>query len=326
MADDVIEKSVASERRRILAMLKRYETMFAQQFYRFVQTVTSEDRLREVRLLLQAQNFDAALAIVDSEVIQMANIIPRIFARVGQEEVAHIASVLAAASTGVAIAFDVADTAAAALMAANRLEFIREFTRRQREVTREALKEGLTTGQGIVEMVSNFRQSIGLTSNQMAAVRNYRRLLSDTSAEALTRALRDRRFDGSVQRAIDDNDVLSREQINRMVEAYRRRSIQARGETIARTEVLRTTARARDEALRQSIEQTGTSPGDVVREWISTDDDRVRDTHREMNGQRRGLNQAFDSPSGAKLMRPGDPTAPPEEIINCRCALLHVFN
>jgi hypothetical protein len=44
-----------------------------------------------------------------------------------------------------------------------------------------------------------------------------------------------------------------------------------------------------------------------------------------MDGQERGLNEPFDSPSGAQLMYPGDPDAPAEEVINCRCAVLISF-
>lgn len=63
----------------------------------------------------------------------------------------------------------------------------------------------------------------------------------------------------------------------------------------------------------------------IEKEWIATDDDRVRDTHEELDGQRVvGLNTPFVSPSGARMLFPHDASlgAPPGELINCRCSVL----
>lgn len=55
--------------------------------------------------------------------------------------------------------------------------------------------------------------------------------------------------------------------------------------------------------------------------WRTVGDNNVRHTHKAMDGQIRYGNEPFDSPSGARLRFPGDPTAPPGERINCRCWL-----
>lgn len=55
--------------------------------------------------------------------------------------------------------------------------------------------------------------------------------------------------------------------------------------------------------------------------WVSMKDNRVRHTHRVMNGQRVGMQDSFTSPTGVRLEFPGDPSAPIEEIANCRCAI-----
>lgn len=57
--------------------------------------------------------------------------------------------------------------------------------------------------------------------------------------------------------------------------------------------------------------------------WLSTDDDRTRETHRIADGQRVPLGSPFIV-GGAELMFPGDPTGPPQECIQCRCSLLLV--
>jgi uncharacterized protein with gpF-like domain len=150
---------------------------------------------------------------------------------------------------------------------------------------------------------------------------NYRRLLREGSREALTRDLRDRRFDTTVSSAASSGEPLADSQIDRMVDRYRARSLQYRAEVIARTESVRVSSIARQEAFRQTLQQANLDEGVVVRTWMATLDERVRDSHRAMHGQKRGLAEAFESPSGASLMFPGDPSAPAEEVINCRCVL-----
>lgn len=55
--------------------------------------------------------------------------------------------------------------------------------------------------------------------------------------------------------------------------------------------------------------------------WMSRRDNRVRMTHRALDGQSVPLGSPFLSPSGAKLRFPHDPRAPIAETANCRCWL-----
>ena len=55
------------------------------------------------------------------------------------------------------------------------------------------------------------------------------------------------------------------------------------------------------------------------REWLAALDDRTRDDHREAHGQERDLDEPFDV-GGEALDFPGDPSASPEQIVNCRCS------
>lgn len=84
---------------------------------------------------------------------------------------------------------------------------------------------------------------------------------------------------------------------------------------IARTETHAAAAFASDAAA----ESTGL---ELEREWIAADDARTRETHAAADGQRRGMREEFEV-GGALLMRPGDPSGPPEETISCRCQLLY---
>jgi HK97 family phage portal protein len=89
----------------------------------------------------------------------------------------------------------------------------------------------------------------------------------------------------------------------------------ARARKIAQTE----TNKALNFGLIDSWEQTG----EVDRKmWSSSGDGDVRVTHAEADGQVVGMKEKFEV-GGAALLHPGDTSsgAPPEEVINCRCAM-----
>jgi len=90
-----------------------------------------------------------------------------------------------------------------------------------------------------------------------------------------------------------------------------------RARMIARTEIISVTNAGTKEAYRQS---------GVVKEkeWLSSRDNRVRETHAAADGQQVALDKAF-SVGGTSLDYPGDPNAPPQERINCRCTMLAVL-
>jgi SPP1 gp7 family putative phage head morphogenesis protein len=87
-----------------------------------------------------------------------------------------------------------------------------------------------------------------------------------------------------------------------------------RAKTIARTETMG--------ALNQAAQTYAENlpAGRVGRkEWLAHHDERTRHTHRIADGQQVPIHQPYHV--GMSLMMfPGDPTAPPDEVINCRCA------
>ena len=78
---------------------------------------------------------------------------------------------------------------------------------------------------------------------------------------------------------------------------------------VARTEM----AEAAGYGQRESARQSGVVKYKV---WITSRDDRVRDSHASLDGQKRTL----DEPYSNGLMYPGDASGKAEEVINCRCA------
>lgn len=311
--------TLSEELDRLDALLARQEASIRAAFEEYVRDMKSPGMVKEIADLLQRGDIEEALRVLDSYIARMGSVIPGVFTSAATAEASALAAMFANLKPRVAISFSAGDAMASALMRDAALSFIREFTDSQRQSARFALVESLARGAGPLEAAAAFRQSIGLTERQFRSVQRYRGLLEGLSRQALDVSLRDRRFDGVVNRAIDKDRPLTPEQIDRMVEAYTRRKIVSRARTIARTEGVRVTAEARDEAFRQMMEQTGLDPALVDEIWNSTRDNRTRETHREMNLQVVPYGQPFVSPSGARLRYPGDPNAPSDEVINCRC-------
>ena len=62
----------------------------------------------------------------------------------------------------------------------------------------------------------------------------------------------------------------------------------------------------------------------VKKKWMATLDKRTRDSHRDLDGQIRDVDEPFDSPLG-KIKFPGDPEAAPGNVYNCRCTLVYEY-
>lgn len=306
---------------RLTGLLALLEGRIRRAFKGFVSRLRSPAAAKRVADLLERGDIEGALGLVDAEAQGVGAAISRAFYAAGEAE-ARTASMGLGASVG--IGFDPGNARAADLMAQNTLSAVREITTAQRQAIRAALVEALQTGASPKAAAKVFQSAIGLTERQVGQVANYRRLLESQSAEALDRALRDRRFDATVQTAVTSGQPLKTEQVDRMVERYADRMRAYRAETIARTEGVRAVSLGRQEAMAQTMQWAGLTDDQVEKTWRATLDTRTRETHAHLNGQSvAGLGRPFRSLSGAQLRYPGDPSAPIAETANCRCALVY---
>lgn len=312
----------ASERERLEAVLSKQTNRIKQALGTYLSDARSDYSLREVRGLLESRNIQGIMNLVNEHVIALGNVIPQAFVDAASMEAKTVVSGLRAANARVAISFDHADPRASSIMRNSRLQFVQQFSDSQRSSVRAALADAFENGEGPREAARAFRGAIGLTQNQWEAVENYRTLLENNSRAALSRELRDRRFDSTIASAIEDGTILEDSQIDRMTDRYRDTMINYRAENISRTEALRVTSQARQEATRQIMAQADIPDDRIRRTWIATRDKRTRDSHADMNGQSViGNDTPFISGLGNEILYPGDPAAPPEDSINCRCQI-----
>lgn len=83
----------------------------------------------------------------------------------------------------------------------------------------------------------------------------------------------------------------------------------------------RTITTAAENKGRQDSFEKAQSDGVIIdREWISTHDERTRAWHAELNGVRVGIDEPWENEYG-EIMYPGDPSADPANVYNCRCSI-----
>lgn len=281
-----------------------------------------------------------AAKVIAAEAIRYTDALEAAFVAAGRAEAKELSRQL-----GRYIRFDPTHEMTAEFITEARRRFLQGFTAEQRQTISQAIvrasrahfgqdpteliapiKKAAASGRlkGKAKLRGPAREALGLTPYQEGIVHNYRVALANNSAEAIfNRKLRDRRFDGSTQTAIDNNEPLSWKQINRMVDRYRERWISHRAQTIARTNALTTLNTARHAALHQAAEQANFYPDAIVRTWNAVMDSRTRDSHAALDGYDvEGMDEPFPA-DGGPLLYPGDPNGPPAEIINCRCWLTY---
>lgn len=247
-----------------------------------------------------------------------------------------VASMPAAVSIG--FRFDPGNQRAAAIIRAAAGRLITGLLEIEREQARQFIAEGMARGAhpravgldlvGRISRATSRREGglMGLSGPQRAYVASARAELASADPKLLkhylTRGRRDRRFDRSISKAIREGRAVDLEVAARAITAYERKLLQLRGEVIARTEGLPAIRAAKKEAYQQLVDNGRIAETEIERAWHNAGDRRVRDTHDAMGGQKvRGLNQPFQSPSGALMMYPGDASlgAGADEIVACRC-------
>lgn len=95
-----------------------------------------------------------------------------------------------------------------------------------------------------------------------------------------------------------------------------------RARVIARTELIGAVNGGSLAATQVVASATGVA---YVKEWMTAPGARYprHELYDDLDGQQQPLDAPFDV-AGAQLMHPGDPSGPPEEIIQCRCAMKYV--
>ena len=314
---DIAEETPELDQLEILTdLLAKMDRIVRRRFLELVDASKTIRTLDAIAGLLENGQIFEALTITEQIAPSLEVAIEQAFAASGQS----IADLLSQ-ERDIIIDFNTLSDRAVTIQQAARARLIREFTAQQREATMELLNDAVLRGLAPTKQAEILADSIGLTGRQARAVTNYRRLLEAGSTEALTRELRDKRFDRTVRRAIASGVPLSPGQIYRMDKQYTKRYVRFRAETIARTETARAISEGEEEMWRQAIDAGVVTPDEIISIWHTAGDERVRSSHSRMNRQSQPFGAPFRSGLGNELRFPGDPQAPAADVINCRCVI-----
>jgi len=213
----------------------------------------------------------------------------------------------------VAMSFDMAAPEAVSFLENYTFGLIKDITESTKNGIQDIIRTAFEEGGSPAQQAREIRDLIGLTDKQAKAVENYRTALQNGTQDALDRQLRDARFDGRVQRAIDSGTPLDADYIDKLVGRYADRYLDYRATAIARTETVRAANKGRRETWRQAGEK-GLLRG-AKREWNASGDSRTCDECDDLDGEVRELDEEF----APGIMEPPDPHP------DCRCAVNLVF-
>jgi hypothetical protein len=303
-------------------------------FYRGIRAIKSFVQVGRIADRLEKGDVEGAIRAVGIEPVAFRDLektIENAFETAGKFVALKIPGIRDPDGLRLKVQFDVRNPRAETILRDQSSTLVKEIVDDQRTMIRQALQAGMEAGRnprdvaldlvGRINPQTGQREggAIGLTASQENWTRNYELELQNLDSNALQRTLRDKRFDRTVARAIRDKTPIPVETRQKMVAAYRNRALQYRAEAIARTEALTSMHQAAQEAMQQAIDKGQVDEAAVTKVWHSAADNRVRDTHRSLNGQEVQFRADFISPSGAHLQFPGDSSAPASEVVNCRC-------
>lgn len=210
----------------------------------------------------------------------------------------------------VQMAFDQEAPTAAMLVKQEVAMLVKEVSDATQAGISEAVGAGIRQGKGAAAIAREVRLLIGLTKQQALAVQNYRHALETNPARTLERALRDKRYDAILGKPLEPA------KIDQMTDAYARRFLKYRSETIARTESIRVMEIGRHAAWAQML--TDGKVDQVLKTWHVAHDERVCPICSpipELNLDPLALDAFFDSPIGPVQMGPLHP--------DCRCFVFY---
>lgn len=148
-------------------------------------------------------------------------------------------------------------------------------------------------------------------------IMNISRKCNNSTKETLDKKVVDA-IEEAIQNGYSQSDTIK--EISDRIDDVYDFAVEGRSERIARTEVIS----ANNAGSHAAMEQTGVQK----KEWLSTKDDKTRDTHLELDGEVVGITEKFvvgtDSGDTHILDYPGDPDADASEIVNCRCTIIPV--
>lgn len=326
---------------------ERIEPRYRDEFLRALDRLTADFAFEEIARMIETGDVEGAVRAVGLEPAAFANVaaVTSTAVAAAGEETARIVPAKRRGADRIRFVFqpgnpraeDAVDMLNTGLMRG--LNGGPAITAEGERAVREHIRRGLREGKNPQVIARRMRGSwnaaagryeggmIGLTDSQARHVANAEAQLRSGDPTQLRRylgrKLRDKRFDRTVLKAIREGTPLSETQIRKMTEAYTRKYVRFRSETVARDQALSALTEGQQQALDQAVSDGHIRDSDIVQTWVTAQDDRVRNAHRAIPGMNRGgrpRGEPFRTPLGP-LRYPRDPQGTAANTIRCRCSL-----
>lgn len=190
-------------------------------------------------------------------------------------------------------------------------QLVAEVTATTQAAIRDIISTAITEGIPPREAAKLIKSAVGLRSDQVTALSNFRQRLLDAEARAQATGKTISVKRGNTFVKVTKNGLSAIER-SEMVSRYADRLLRDRALMIARTETMAASVRGQQELWLQAVKK-GFLRGTERQIWIVTPDDKLCPICRKMRGKTAPLGGLFDSPNGPVL---GPPLHP-----NCRCAV-----
>lgn len=305
---------------RLAVMLEVSERRLKRRFGEVIGWLRSRYTDAQIETMVRTGNVEPLVRDVSAAVARLAAEVTAVYIGGGESAAAWARTQGTKASQNIVL--DVSNPRAVRWAQTNQYGLVQQVTSQTRDVIRDLVTRGLEYGVNPRQVARELKLSLGLTKDQTSHVDSFRRALQAGDANALTRQLRDRRFDPSIRGAMAGTRApLTPAEVDRMVDRYREGWVAYRAEVIARTEALKALNEGDRELWLQGVDSGTFEERQIDRKWITAGDHRRRPSHRSMHGQHRGLNERFMTGDGYTILYPHDPSAPGSETIQCRCTI-----
>jgi hypothetical protein len=299
---------------------------------------------------LEAGDIDGAVAALNISAAAWAeysSVMTAAYARAGASTMAQIRMVGIAP---VGVRFDMANPRAERWIRQNVAEMVVGFANEQIEVARNVIGAGYARGDGprtiAIELggrVTNGTRQGGVLGLDAPRAARLEKVSVGMRTPEGVQSLVIKREDGTLAMRYKVNPatekrILSAYNAGTAVpddaraiseRQYRNALLQARADTVAATETGNAVLNSRDEAFRQTMEQQGIRPDQVVKRWRHGGGPTAhhRPDHYAMGGTDVvGMDAPFVFPDGTAMLFPHDPAGGARHNINCRCSVEYKVN
>lgn len=319
-------------------LANEWEEALAREWLDAIRSITSAVVLRDLIAELERGNLEAAMRMLDISPERFARFeagILQAYNAGGQATVNGMPALRSADGNRVTFSWGVRNLPAEQAMRQHAAGLVDGLVGEQLASVRSVLVDGLARGQnprqtalglvGRINRRTGFRQGglIGLTPSSVQTLDRIYAGLRAGDAQAmrdyLGYALRDKRFDGHVRRALEQGGSVPADAVDRIVTAYSNRALKYRGDQIALHETRIALSSARRDAFQQQIDNGKLDPDDLTKTWRRSISKQKRQDHLTMVGQTVPFGQKFTLPSGFECDGPHDPSLPASETIGCTC-------